>query len=121
MWVGGPFPCWPGIGVILWADFGATSGIDGILWPDHGHFFLCGTEFGRLYLEWVGNGGYGHYSLGGHSMATCTMRSLHSPLFCLLLISNLVEKAGDMLSLDYYLLNGGVEVLGANLMFTSRG
>jgi hypothetical protein len=37
------------------------------------------------------------------------------------LISNLVEKAGDMLSLDYYLLNGGVEVLGANLMFTSRG
>lgn len=46
-------------------------------------------------------------------MATHTMRGLHSPLFCLLLISNLVGKVGGMLSLDYYLLDGGIEVLGA--------
>lgn len=36
---------------------------------------------GHLHLEEIGNGDYGHYRLGGHGVATCTMRGLHSPFF----------------------------------------
>lgn len=42
-----------GVGAILWAYFGATSGIAGILWPDQGHFFLCRAEPYHLHLEWL--------------------------------------------------------------------
>lgn len=51
---------------------------------------------------------------------SCGLRALHFPPFGLLLIRSQVTGNGAMLSLDYFLLNHGIEVLWVNVIFTIR-